>query len=75
MTDAWQDPEIKRLHLSLRMGATDAEWLEVECGGRKCRLRVARAHGGYAKLEIDAPLAFAFVREGAKAKVKKGVES
>jgi hypothetical protein len=63
----WSGPEIRRLKLGLAMN----EWLEIEHGGVACRLRVVACHGGHARLEIDGPLSFAFVRATAGAKVPK----
>jgi hypothetical protein len=64
----WSGPDIKRLKLSLAAN----EWMEVACGGRSCRLRVVAYHGGHARLEIDGPLEFAFVRATAAARRREG---
>lgn len=84
MTDAWRNPAIKKLNLSIRIEkyhpdrtvAAEGEWLFVEHGGRTMKLRVQKCHGGAAYLEIDAPMDFRFTRESAKdqqAKPRTGV--
>lgn len=65
MTTTESTPPLdKKLNLGLKL----REELEITCGDHRCTITLRSYHGGYADLEIVAPMAFVFLRSGAKEK-------
>ncbi len=67
--DATSDVDvIKKLWLDVKFGE---EWLDVAIGDRSFRLRVRKKGGDMARIDIEAPPDFLFVRGNAKEKTAR----